>query len=74
MDSSQVDGVLALVTRVENNLNEGSPMGYEEFEAQLQLIVPSKKGDPEFTKSILKALNKENKFILPSHRWQRHLR
>jgi hypothetical protein len=74
MDSSQVDSVLALITKVENNLNESNPMAYEEFESELQLIVPSRKGNSEFTKSIIRALNKENKFIVPSQRWQRHLR
>jgi hypothetical protein len=40
----------------------------------LQLIVPSKKGNSEFTKSIIRALNKENKFLLPARRWQSYLR
>ena len=74
MDSSQVDGVLALVTKAENLHFEKNPMSYAEFEKELQLIVPSRKGNSEFTKSIIRALNKENKFILPSQGWQRHLR
>ncbi len=68
MDTSQVDSLLALVTKVENL------MGYIQFEEELQLIVPSKKGNSEFAKSIIRALNKENQFLLPARRWQRYLR
>ncbi len=74
MDSSQVDSVLDLITKVENLLIEQNPMSYAQFEEELQSIVPSKKGNSEFTKSIIRALNKENKFIIPSNRWQRYLR
>lgn len=74
MDTSQVDNVLALITKVENLLIADTPMGYGEFEAELQIIVPSKKGNSEFAKEIIRALNKENKFMLPSQRWQRNLK
>jgi hypothetical protein len=74
MDASQVDSVLALVTKVENLLIAGKPMSYIQFEEELQLIVPSKKSNSEFSKSIIRTLNKENKFLLPARRWQSYLR
>jgi len=74
MDASQVDNVLSLVTKVENLLIAHKPTSYIQFEEELQLIVPSKKGNSEFAKSIIRALNKENKFLLPARRWQSYLR
>ena len=70
MDVSQVDIVLSLITRVENALNSDNPFSFAQFEKELHMIVPSQKDNPEFAKVIMRALNRENKFILPSKRFK----
>jgi chitinase len=64
LDVEQVDRILALITKVENTNIAGTPVSYSKFEADLKAIVPSKVNDAEFAKTIIKALNKENKFII----------
>jgi len=67
LDPYHVDRILALVTKVENSLNRSTnSISYFEFERELLEIVPSKKDNVEFAKVIIRALNRENKFILPS--------
>jgi len=69
MDTAQVDKVLKLITKAENALHT-TPMSYSEFEKELQEIVPSKKGNNQFAKEIIKALNEEDKFILVTKNFQ----
>ncbi len=64
MDIVQIDKVLTLVTKAENTLQTPTSMSYAQFEKELQDIVPAKKGNSEFTKTIIKALNNEDKFKL----------
>jgi hypothetical protein len=70
VDVDQLDKILALITEVENSIGTANPISYAQFETKLQLIVPSKKGNSEFAKTIIRALNRENKFILPSKSFQ----
>jgi|WetSurMetagenome_2_1015567.scaffolds.fasta_scaffold27301_2 hypothetical protein len=70
MDTTQIDRVLELITKAENALQK-TPMSYSQFEKELQEIVPLKKGNPQFTKEIIKALNVEDKFILVAKNFKR---
>jgi hypothetical protein len=70
MDTLQIDKVLELITKAENAL-QTSPMSYAQFEKELQDIVPAKKCDKEFTKTIIKALNDEDKFKLVTGRFRK---
>ena len=70
LDITQMDRILVLISKVENSMIVGNPISYTQFEAELHAIVPSKKGDSEFAKSIVRALNKENKFILVSKKFE----
>jgi hypothetical protein len=63
METAQIDELLELITKAENAL-QTKPMSYWQFEKELQEIVPSKKGNPQFAKEIIKALNEEDKFVL----------
>ena len=70
LDITQLDRLLALISKVEASMVTAKPISFAVFEAELQLIVSSKKGDSEFAKSIIRALNKENKFILASKKFE----
>ena len=64
MDIVQVDQVLALLSKTENSFSTSNEISYSMFEEELKAIVPTKKNDPQFAKTIISALNRENKFIL----------
>ncbi|MCW4001491.1 MAG: YhaI family protein [Candidatus Bathyarchaeota archaeon] len=64
LDLAQVDKILALISEAENLNNTPNEMSYHQFEEELITIVPSKRNDSHFVKSIVKALNKEHKFLI----------
>jgi hypothetical protein len=64
LNTVECDGILAVVSVAENSFVTMEPMKYVDFELAIKKIVPSKMFDAEFPKSVIRALNKENKFIL----------
>ena len=70
MDIGQVDTVLELVSKTANSIGTANPVSYAQFEAELKIIVPSRKNDAQFAKTIIRALNRENKFLLGANRFR----
>ena len=66
----QVDKILALISKTENSIGTPNAMNYAQFEAELKIIVPSKKNDAQFVKTIIKALNKESKFLVGASKFR----
>jgi hypothetical protein len=70
MDGTQVDKILVLLTGVENSNGTGDSISYSQFDQEIKGIVPSKKDDAEFAKVLIRALNRENKFIIGTKKFK----